>query len=196
MATNYELQSWNNENLYCTESVYYALFKCKFVRQNSENLSDRACIVTSYRVYVCSKQVEFKYYSHTVDCETVNLSITTCHACHPTTPQLCSFVLYSCSLHLFRFCKHMHDKCVRWMCVHYTRTGKRRVSMGSGQMMVHYISKEKTTELNIIQLTRTTGSGTDSSAGPPQYGWIVLSWVSFGFGTRSTSTHIRGDQTC
>ena len=53
----------------------------------------------------------------------------------------------------------------------------------------------KTSELISMQLTSTTGSWTDSSAGPAEYGWMLPGWVSFGSGTRSTSEHIRGGMT-
>ena len=33
--------------------------------------------------------------------------------------------------------------------------------------------KVKTSELISMQLTSTTGSGTDSSAGPAEYGWML-----------------------
>ena len=46
-----------------------------------------------------------------------------------------------------------------------------------------------------MQLTSTTGSGTDSSAVPAEYGWMLPGWVSFGSGTWSNSEHIRGEMT-
>ena len=51
-------------------------------------------------------------------------------------------------------------------------------------------------EFIISKLTCTTGSGSDSSSGAAEYGSTLLSWISFGSGTRSTSEHIRREQTC
>ena len=46
-----------------------------------------------------------------------------------------------------------------------------------------------------MQLTSTTGSGTDSPAGTVEYGWMLRGWVSFNSGTRSISEYIRGRMT-
>ena len=53
----------------------------------------------------------------------------------------------------------------------------------------------KTSELISMQLTSTTGSGTDCSAGPAEYSCTMPSRVSFSSGTLCISEYIRGGLT-
>ena len=89
---------------------------------------------------------------------------------------------------------YAYTVCRGWRCSykHHHTYGMFTQQCHSCSSVPHNV---KTSELISMQLTSTTGSGTDCSAGTAEYGWMLPGWVSFGSGTWSNSEYIRGGLT-